>query len=156
MTPFPATTSAFRTAPPDGEAVRRRPIMARAWLFLVVAVSMACGGGPAPPAGLTETQLAGWQAYVDLNCASCHGEARRGQRSGPALTGLAAHWTADALVGYLSDPDSVVESNPRLARISNNYLISMPGHSGKSPGYGDKVRGEKLRALAAYLLVDPG
>ena len=41
----------------------------------------------------------------------------------------------------------MVEKNSRLARISNNYVISMPGHSGKSPGYADAARDDKLRAM---------
>lgn len=123
--------------------------------FLVV-LMVGCGGGRQPPEGLTEVQLAGWQAYVDLNCASCHGENREGQRSGPALTGLAEHWTADGLVAYLVDPDAAIEGNPRLARVARSYVIGMPGHSGKSPGYESKAREEKLLALTEYLLVDPG
>jgi mono/diheme cytochrome c family protein len=122
-------------------------------ICLVIAVT-ACSGSPKPPEGLNETQLAGWQAYVDLNCASCHGEAREGQRSGPALTGLSAHWTADELVGYLADPDASIKKISRLARIAGNYAVRMPGMSGKTPGYADKAREEKLRALAEYLLVD--
>jgi len=77
---------------------------------------LGCGARkPTPPPGLNEVQLAGWQAYFDLNCASCHGDAREGLRSGPALIGLSKHWPADQFVYYLTDPDAVVKANPRLA-----------------------------------------
>ena len=128
--------------------------------FLVlggVAFATGCGGQPppTPPAGLNEVQTAGWRAYADLNCASCHGGNREGQRSGPALAGLAEHWTADQLVDYLTDPDAVVMATPRLAYKAENYSIGMPSASAKSPGYAAKARAEKLNALAEYLLIDP-
>lgn len=122
----------------------------------LLAIVAGCGADrPAPPPGLDEVQLAGWRAYVDLNCAACHGEDRRGQRSGPALTGLAEHWSAEQLVSYLTDPDAMIRTSPRLARVAGQYSIRMPASSGKSPGYGDPERVERLGALAEYLLVDP-
>lgn len=99
--------------------------------------------------------MAGWQAYIDLNCAGCHGDAREGRRSGPPLIGLSEHWSADQLVSYLTDPDAMVKANPRLAYKAERFAIGMPSASGKSPGYGGKARTEKLRALAEYILVDP-
>jgi hypothetical protein len=121
------------------------------------AVVSGCGRGqPTPPPGLNEVQLAGWQTYIDLNCGSCHGDHREGQRSGPALTGLAEHWSTDQLVGYLTDPDAVVRAVPRLRHKAEQYAIGMPAASGKSPGYADKARAERLRTLAEYLLVDIG
>jgi mono/diheme cytochrome c family protein len=120
-----------------------------------VALSLGCGARPpTPPPGLDEVQLAGWQAYVDLNCASCHGESREGKRSGPPLTGLAEHWSAEQLVRYLSDPDAVVKANPRLAYKAEQYAIAMPAVSGKSPGYAGKVNEATLASLAEYVLVD--
>lgn len=121
----------------------------------LVAITLGCGeGGPKPPPGLNDTQLAGFRAYVDLNCASCHGEGREGKRSGPTLNGLAEHWTADQLVSYLADPEAVVEANPRLAYKAEKYAIAMPAVSGKAPGYRDKATPDTLRALAEYVLVD--
>ena len=121
----------------------------------LAAVAFGCGSGqPTPPPGLDETQLAGWQAYIDLGCGKCHGDAREGQRSGPALEDLERYWTAEQLVRYLSDPDAVVDANPRLRYKAEKYAIGMPAASGKSPGYAAKAREEKLRNLAEYLLVD--
>ena len=132
-----------------------RSIAAVLGTIALVAATIGCGESPpTPPPGLDDVQLAGWQGYVDLNCAACHGASRQGQRSGPPLNGLAEHWTADELVRYLSDPDSVVKISPRLAYKAERYAIGMPAASGKSPGYAQKAREEKLRAIAEYLLVD--
>ena len=117
-------------------------------------VALGCGGAPTPPPGLNEVQLAGWRAYVDLDCASCHGDAREGKRSGPPLEGLSEHWTAEELVHYLADPDAVVKANPSLAFKAEKYAIAMPAVSGKSPGYAGKVNEGTLEALAEYVLVD--
>ena len=120
-----------------------------------VVVGLGCGpSAPTPPPGLDEAQLAGWQAYVDLKCASCHGDDREGKRSGPPLQGLAEHWTAETMLDYLADPDAVVKANPRLAFKAEKYAISMPAVSGKAPGYSDKANAETLTALAEYMLVD--
>lgn len=124
-------------------------------ITFLIATTLACGARqPSQPPGLNEIQAAGWRAYVDLNCASCHGDDREGKRSGPPLTGLAEHWTADRLVAYLTDPDAAVRADPRLAYKSEKYAIGMPSASGKSPGYAGKARAEKLRAIAEYMLVD--
>ena len=134
---------------------RARRIGVAVGIAVGIVFALGCGGGaPKPPPGLNEDQLAGWQAYVNLHCANCHGEAREGKRSGPPLTGLAEHWTADTLVDYLSDPDAVVKAIPRLAFKAERYAISMPAISGKAPGYGDRVNPETLSAIAEYMLVE--
>lgn len=125
--------------------------LAVGWVF----IASGCGGRePRPPQGLNENQLAGWRVYVDLNCGSCHGENREGKRSGPALTGLAEHWTADTIVSYLEDPDAMLKADPRLAYRAEKYAIGMPKVSAKTPGYGDRASREAIEALAEYLLVD--
>lgn len=132
-----------------------RSMMGLVGIGLLMMNMLGCGSRrPTPPPGLDEVQLAGWHVYVDLKCATCHGEAREGQRSGPALTGLAEHWTADELVRYLLDPDAMIRANPRLAYKAEKYAIGMPKVSGKSPGYADKTPSEQLGVLAEYLLVD--
>lgn len=121
----------------------------------LVITALSCGQRPpTPPPGLNETQLVGWQTYVDLDCASCHGANREGKRSGPPLNGLAEHWSAEQLARYLADPDAMVKTNPRLAYKAEQYAIAMPAVSGKSPGYAGKVDDVKLAALAEYMLVD--
>ncbi len=114
----------------------------------LVALAVSCGDSkPTPPPGFSENQLVGWQAYADLNCGSCHGEAREGKRSGPTLAGLDEHWTEDQLVSYLGDPVAMIKTNPRLSFKSEQYAIAMPA-------YGDKADQATLRALASYLLID--
>jgi len=123
---------------------------------LLLLVASGCGGAQsAPPAGLDDAQTAGWRVYNDLNCGSCHGDDRQGQRSGPALLRLERFWTAEELVEYLSDPDAVLEANPRLKYRAEKFAIGMPAVSAKSPGYANKARADKLQHLADYLLVDP-
>lgn len=133
-----------------------RSIAVSAAIGGLLALAAGCGSGePKPPPGLNEMQLKGWQVYVDLKCATCHGENREGKRSGPVLAGLAEHWTADQLISYLTDPNAMVTANPRLAYKAEQYAIGMPKVSGKAPGYAGKASVENLRLLAGYLLVDP-
>jgi hypothetical protein len=129
-------------------------------LFVVIfamaaAAAIGCGGGtPVPPPGLDEVQLAGWQAYVDLQCGTCHGDNREGLRTGPPLSELDRLWTADRLISYLTEPDAMLESDSQLRYRAEKYAIGMPKVSGKSPGYSGKAAEGRLRALAEYLLVD--
>jgi hypothetical protein len=117
--------------------------------------AQGCGGGtPNPPPGLTETQLAGWREYVELDCARCHGEYREGTRTAPPLVDLAGHWDADSLVSYLTDPNAMLDKDPRLLRLVEKYSLRMPPVSAKAPGYGDKAPHDRLDELAEYLLVD--
>jgi hypothetical protein len=135
-----------------------RPIRCVAAVVVVgfVCVGLGCGAGkPEPPPGLNEVQTAGWQAYVDLKCGDCHGDAREGKRTAPQLVGLAELWTADQLASYLADPDAVLTTNRSLAYRAEKYAIGMPKTiSAKSPGYSEKAAEERLHALAEYMLVD--
>ena len=125
-----------------------RYVVAVVGVGVLIAIGVSCGDSrPTPPAGLTEVQVAGWNAYVDLACGNCHGASREGKRSGPTLTGLEAHWTEDGLVSYLEDPQKMVKTNPRLAYKSEKYAIAMPA-------YAQQADSETLKALAGYLLVD--
>jgi mono/diheme cytochrome c family protein len=109
---------------------------------------LTCGGGePTPPSGLNEAQTAGWQAYADLVCGSCHGDQREGKRSGPRLAELSDHWTHEELVTYLRDPAPMIKATPRLAYRAEQYPIAMPA-------YHDKADDATLNALASYLLWD--
>jgi mono/diheme cytochrome c family protein len=128
--------------------------MSPLYRFLVVGIgclviaAVGCGAsGPTPPSGLAEAQKAGWQAYVDLNCGSCHGDLREGKRSGPVLAELKQHWDETELVKYLENPEAMIKTNPRLSYKAEKYPIDMPG-------YADKATTEQLTALAGYLLVD--
>ena len=70
------------------------------------------------------------------------------------MANLAGQWTAEQLVSYLSDPDAMVRSNPRLAYTAEQYAIGMPKFSGKTPGFAEEANEDTLRALAEYVLVD--
>ena len=84
------------------------------------------------------------EAYVALNCAKCHGAELKGQRTAPALTGLAAHWTEDQLIAYLRDPAAVRAANPRMAYVAEEYAIVMPAYP-----HTDETA---LRGLVGWLL----
>lgn len=127
-----------------------RPAVAR--LVVAGAVSglllaLACGG---PYADLSpdqrEVAVRGRQLYEDHACGRCHGERREGQRTAPPLTGLAQHWTADALVGYLRDPGEVRGQVPRLLQLGDTYSLKMPPIDAPE---------DELRDLAEYLILDP-
>jgi len=104
---------------------------------LVGLALVACGAsGPAP--GTPEA------LYVDLGCAKCHGANRDGQRSGPPLRALAERWTEDSLLEYLADPKAVMETNPRLKYMAENFPIMMPAYP--------HTPEEDLRRLAQFIL----
>jgi cytochrome c551/c552 len=104
---------------------------------IAVFVFAACGAsGPAP--GTAEA------LYVDLGCAKCHGDNREGQRSGPPLNTLADRWTEDSLLEYFVDPGAVMENNPRLKYMAEEFPIVMPAYPDTSK--------EDLRKLAQYIL----
>jgi hypothetical protein len=109
--------------------------------FAVAAIAglglVACGlSGPAP--GSPEA------LYVNLGCAKCHGENLQGQRSGPPLDALGDRWNMDSLVEYFHDPKAVMEKNPRLKYMAENYPIAMPAFAHTSD--------EDLQKLARFLL----
>jgi cytochrome c551/c552 len=104
---------------------------------LAVLVLVACGAS-GPAAGTPEA------LYVDLGCAKCHGDNREGQRSGPPLHTLADRWTEDRLIEYFNDPEAVMEDNPRLKYMAEEYPIVMPAYPETSE--------EDLRKLARYIL----
>jgi cytochrome c553 len=112
------------------------------YAFFAVAVVaglglVACGiSGPTP--GSPEA------LYVNLGCAKCHGENLQGQRSGPPLNALAERWNVESLIEYLSDPRAVMEKNPRLKYLAENYPIMMPAFAHTSE--------EDLRKLAQFIL----
>ena len=131
-----------------------RSIAVVAGMGCSIVIAQGCGGTPTPPPGLTETQLAGWQEYVELDCAKCHGDYREGTRTAPPLADLADHWDADKLVSYLTDPNAMLDKDPHLLRLAEKYSLRMPPVSAKAPGYIDKARAEQLDNLARYLLVN--
>ena len=115
-----------------------RSIYATFAVAAVVAITLAACGASGPAPGTPEA------LYLDLGCAKCHGDSREGQRSGPPLNELADRWTEDSLLEYFNDPKAVMESNPRLKYMAENFPIVMPA-------YPDTTE-EDLRKLAQYIL----
>jgi cytochrome c2 len=103
-----------------------------------IVVLAACGGNAGPTPGTAEA------SYVDLGCAKCHGADREGMRSGPPLHNLAERWGEDDLVAYLRDPQSFVQSNPRLKAMDEEYPIAMPAFPNTPE--------DELRALVVLML----
>ena len=104
----------------------------------VAVLTLAACGASGPKAGTPEA------LYVDLGCAKCHGDNREGQRSGPPLNTLAERWTEESLLEYFADPKAVMESNPRLKYMAENFPIMMPAYPDTNE--------EDLRRLAQYIL----
>jgi hypothetical protein len=85
-------------------------------------------------------------AYVELNCAKCHGAGREGQRTAPTLTGLSKRWDAEGLIAYLRDPKAVQAATPRLAYLAEKYPIEMPAYA-----HTDE---QVLQSLTGWLLAE--
>ncbi len=104
---------------------------------VTILVLAACGES-GPPPGTPEA------LYLDLGCAKCHGADRQGQKSGPPLIAIGDHWQEENLLEYLADPKGVMEKNPRLKYMAENYPIMMPAYPDTNE--------EELRKLAQFIL----
>lgn len=94
---------------------------------------------PAPAAPADGAAL-----YTSQGCGACHGASAQGGMLGPALAGMAAHWTREDLAAFLADPESAVQRSERLAAQKAAYPMPMPG----VPKLGEPER----LALADWLL----
>jgi len=115
-----------------------RSVYASFFVATLVGLALAACGASGPAPGTPEA------LYVDLGCSKCHGANRDGQRSGPPLKALADRWTEDSLLEYLADPKAVMETNPRLKYMAENFPIMMPAYPNASQ--------EDLRKLAQFIL----
>jgi cytochrome c551/c552 len=104
----------------------------------VAILTLAACGARGPKPGTPEA------LYVELGCAKCHGDARQGLRSGPPLVNLKDRWQEDELVAYLQNPKAVMEREPRLAYIAEQYPIAMPAFVSTDEA--------KLRDVAGFIL----
>ncbi len=105
-------------------------------------LTLAACGGPAYEPGSPEA------LYVELGCAKCHGNAREGLRSGPALDNLQDRWQEERLVAYFRSPKAMMKAEPRLAYMAEQYPIAMPGFPDTDEA--------ALRTLARHILTDSG
>ena len=99
-----------------------RSVYAAFAIAAVTVLVLAACGASGPAAGTPEA------LYVDLGCAKCHGD----------------HWQEESLLEYLADPKGVMEQNPRLKYMAENFPIMMPAYPDTSE--------EDLRKLAQLIL----
>ncbi len=118
--------------------------LSRSFAVLLLAALVALGACSAPPTPNTAKLDPGELAYRADACSGCHGSAGQGGATGPALVGLARHWTEDSLVAFLKDPYPVMERDARLRTMKERYGIGMPP--------AQTTNEEKLRQLARWLL----
>lgn len=110
----------------------------------LLAALLSCAACSAPPPTTTVQPDPGELVYRADACSGCHGSAGQGGATGPALVGLARHWTEDALVVFLRDPYAVMARDARLEAMKERYGIGMPPAQTTSE--------EKLRRLSRWLL----
>ncbi len=82
--------------------------------------------------------------FKQVGCTDCHGPLGMGSPVGPPLRGLARHWTAESLSGFLADPDAVLEREPRLAELSYRFRNRMPSFA--------HLTGSQRKTLARHLV----
>jgi mono/diheme cytochrome c family protein len=100
---------------------------------------IACSLRRTPPPGADGPTIYDYQ-----NCANCHGAGRAGSSRGPALAGLARHWTRERLVLYLADPQGLIAGDERLHALSGQYSSEMGPYDNLTP--------EQRAVLAEWLL----
>lgn len=76
-------------------------------------------------------------------CLTCHGRDLGGSGMGPSLTNLSDNWEKDALINYLKDPSSFLNT-ARMAVLKEKYGSDMPAVKNLS--------NDELSAIAEFLL----
>ena len=89
----------------------------------------------------------GGALFVQQGCVTCHGDRGQGSMLGPPLLGASAHWTRDALVAYLCDPQGYAAKDPRLSKQGAKYFQPMPTFKMLAP--------QELASLADHVLQRP-
>ncbi len=111
-------------------------------LWLAAVACSPPGEGQRGPAVATPSP--GRLVFLAETCPTCHGHGREGTNTGPALTGLRAHWDEATLVRFLRNPAAAKLTDPRLAALARRFRSDMP------PLFAADER--RIRALASYLL----
>ena len=106
---------------------------------VVLCLALGCQTRKDPPPG-----AGGDMIYELQNCANCHGHNGEGNLLGPPLARLSSNWTAEELVAFLTDPESVLAGEERLRALASDY-------SGQMTRY-DNLSLEQRRVLAEWLL----
>ncbi|MCZ6596852.1 MAG: c-type cytochrome [Planctomycetota bacterium] len=105
----------------------------------VASLIAACSLRTPPPPGADGALI-----YELQNCANCHDEGLGGTSRGPGLVGLAQHWNAADLAGYLADPAAYLEDDERLQELEAS-------HSGEMGPYANLTLDQRT-VLARWLL----
>jgi cytochrome c len=116
-------------------------------MFLIFcAVLICCSKGPDPALDAAELEAVerGSRVWEAEECSACHGDDGRGTVIGPSLEGARQHWTPEHLTRFLLDPVPELASNSRLAELTSQYTVDMPGVS--------KATEEETRDLAAFVI----
>jgi mono/diheme cytochrome c family protein len=93
-------------------------------LFVVLAGCSAPNPEPGPDIEAIDRGRQVWQAE---ECGECHGENGGGTDVAPSLRSVADHWAAEDLKSYLFDSESTSSHDQRLAELSHQYELEMPG-----------------------------
>ncbi len=103
------------------------------------------GMNSAPMGGETNAELTGDKLITSFGCVNCHGADLAGTNMAPSLKGLKEFWSSrDALINYLRNPNSFMDSNRFKA-----YRSKYP--NGIMPSYGNKDV-KDLGKIVDYLL----
>lgn len=116
-------------------------------MFLIFcAVLISCAEGPHSALDATELEAVkrGSQVWEAEECSACHGDDGHGTVIGPSLEGARRHWTPEHLTRFLLDPAPELVSDPRLAELTAQYTVDMPGVS--------QATEEETRDLAAFVI----
>ena len=76
-------------------------------------------------------------------CLTCHGRDLGGSGMGPSLTNLSDNWERDALINYLKNPSSFLNT-ARMAVLREKYGSDMPAVK--------NLNNDELTAIAEFLL----
>ncbi|HKX12134.1 MAG TPA: cytochrome c [bacterium] len=93
------------------------------WLILVLVLA-ACGSGTAPESG-SAPAVEGARLFKAKGCYSCH-SIGDGPKAGPDLKGLFARREEAWIRAYVSDPVTMVATDPIARGLKEQYKIQMP------------------------------
>jgi cytochrome c2 len=83
--------------------------------------------GPATDPGLEAAVARGRTVWEAEECAACHGEDATGTPIGPTLERIGEHWSQHELERFLLDPTARLTDDARLAALTSEYDVAMPG-----------------------------
>lgn len=100
----------------------------------------ACGSG-SPPESYTAPAVEGARLFKAKGCYSCH-SIGQGPKAGPDLKGLFARRDEAWIRAYVSDPVTMVATDPIARGLKEQYKIQMPKMM---------ISSQEMDALLGYL-----